>query len=62
MFWVFIVVLCIYLVLALLGLLCCAGFSVAVETRGYLLVVVFGLSGCGFWALEHRLKICVIQA
>ena len=65
MFWVFFLIVFnvfIYLFLALLGLPCCAGFSVVAETRGYLLAVVLGLSGCGFWAVEHRLKSCVVWA
>ena len=52
----------IYYFLAVLGLPCCAGFSVVAETRGYSLAVVLGLRGCGFWAVEHRLKSCVVWA
>ena len=33
----------VYLFMALLGLHCCLGFSLVVESRGYSLVVVHGL-------------------
>ena len=39
----FTIILCIYLVLAGLGLRCCAGFSLVLESRGYSLVAVLGL-------------------
>ena len=68
----------IYLFLAVLGLPCCAGFSLVVASRAYSLVAVYrfltaeatgtwalgckGFSSCGSWALEHRLNSCSTQA
>ena len=64
-----IVLVCLFL--AVLGLRCYAGFSLAVKSRGYSLIAVHGIQGvcasvvvlhgprsCGFWALEHRLNSC----
>ena len=54
-FYVFISV---YLLLAVLGLHCCAGFSLVAARRGYCLVGgawtshCSGFSCCGAWALE----------
>ena len=61
-----------YLFLAVLGLRCCAVFFLVAVSGGPFLVVVRGLlitvassalghvgfSGCGFWALEHRVSRC----
>ena len=59
---------CIYLyifylfVLAVLGLHCCAGFSLVLESAGYSPVaghtfLIAGASHCGARALEHRLTV-----
>ena len=63
-----------YLLLAVLDLCCCLGFTLLVVSRGYSLVAACGLfiaaaplvaehghmgfSSCGSWALEHRLNSC----
>ena len=47
-----------YLFLTVLGLYCCAGLSLAVESRGYSLVVVHGCTSFSLqWLLiaEHGL-------
>ena len=52
----------IYLFMAVLGLRCCAGFSLVVESSGYSLVVVHwlliigGFSCCGTWVLSCGLQ------
>ena len=48
--------------LAVLGLRCCMGFSLVLESAGYSPVAVrmfliAGASHCGAWALEHRLTV-----
>ena len=40
----------IIIILSVLGLRCCLGFSLVVVSRGF--------SCCGAWALEHRLNSC----
>ena len=46
-----------YLVLAVLGLCCCMGFSLAVVKRGYFLVAVHKLLiAVDFLAAEHRFQ------
>ena len=60
MCYYFFCILNFYLFLTVLGLGCCAGFSLVVAHR--LLIVVaslaadHGLSSCGSQALEHRLN------
>ena len=49
--------------LVVLGLLCCVGFSLVAESRGYSLVVVWGLLTVeASLVLEHRLNSCGAQA
>ena len=45
--------------LAVLGLRCCAGFSLVVRGAGFSLLTVCGLSSCRSQALEHRLLVVV---
>ena len=57
-------------ILAVLGLHCCAGFSVVAGSWGATLscsarashAAEHGLSSCGSWALAHRLNGCGAQA
>ena len=46
----------IYLLLAVLGLCCSTGFSLAVEDGGYSIVVVCGLLAVAASLVEHRLQ------
>ena len=54
----------LFIYLVVLGLRGCMGFSLAVVSRGYSLVVEHELSGswaCICWALEHRVSSCGAQ-
>ena len=44
----------VYLFLAVLGLCCCSGFSLAVASRGYALVAVSRLIAVAFLVAENR--------
>ena len=49
----------LFFFLAVLGLRCCAGFSLVVRGAGFSLLTVCGLSSCRSQALEHRLLVVV---
>ena len=49
-------------VLAVLGLHCCMGFSLVAVSRGNSLVVIHGLlTAVAFLVAEHRLQACGLQ-
>ena len=53
---------CLFFLLAVLGLRCCAGFSLVLESAGYSPVaghtfLIAGASRCGAQAPEHRLTV-----
>ena len=59
---IFCIIAVIYLILAVLGLCCCAGYSLVVVASLVVEHRLMGFSSFSSWALEHRLSSSGTQA